>query len=89
MAETQLPQKPRIRILRNGWARHDGGAMPPFLRGVKIEIIVRSGNIEALQGFVAEAYRYWEHAGFSGDIMFWRPITRLSNQTPNPPEPQP
>lgn len=69
-----LGDKPRIRVLANGWVRHDGGGMPCVLRTIdRVRIAVRSGNAEFIQGHQAGAYN-WPHAGWSGDILYWRPL---------------
>lgn len=65
--------KPRYRVLANGWVRHDGGDMPGvLLGGDRVNIVVRSGNAEFIQGHPAGSHP-WRHTGFSRDIIAWRP----------------
>jgi hypothetical protein len=68
-----MSEKPRIRVLANGWIRHEGKSMPIGLRpDDRVEIAVRAGNAAFIQGWMAQQYM-WLHTGFSGDIIAYRP----------------
>lgn len=74
-AEVVAPEshrRPRVRILPNGWIRHDGCGMLRCLAGVPVKTIRLGGNAQALDGLIAEVHSGWVHTGFSSDIIYWR-----------------
>jgi hypothetical protein len=76
-AEPLVPNaggKPRVRVLANGWVRHNGRGLPEVLwTSDRVRCIPRGGNMSFMDGLPAGAFRGWEHHGFSVDILFWRP----------------
>lgn len=69
-----MSEKPRFRVLTNGWVRHDGLGRPDVLRGSDpVCCRSRGGVMRYMDGLPAYAFTGWRHTGFSGDILFWKP----------------
>lgn len=76
-----LSIKPRVRVLSNGWIRHDGSGMPPWLGSdARVAVRVVSGNASFMDGLRADCFRGWKHIGFSADILLWRPFAPASGE---------